>query len=176
MYSGGDLAPAIAVELIPDVPVVPPQQLSPSPVAKPYGHLCRRDDVREEEGDKHTIARIELREPGPDPRPIDCDDRMVTHHPPIMSRWDVEDLVRAEVHRGAVVRLNSKQPLNESPGVVGRAAFLGSVVAHQSAATEGTMGAGLEHIPGDRGVAELHDVGMHSFELDPLVGGVEVLF
>jgi hypothetical protein len=38
------------------------------------------------------------------------------------------------------------------------------------------MGAGLEHIPGDRGVAELHDVGMHSFELDPLVGGVEVLF
>jgi hypothetical protein len=60
--------------------------------------------------------------------------------------------------------------------VVGRATLLGSVVAHQSAATEGTMGARLEHIPGDRGVAKLYDVGLHSLELDPLVRTVEVLF
>ena len=49
------------------------------------------------------------------------------------------------------------------------------MVPLEKTSAQGTVGAGLEHIPGDRGIANLNDVGHDPFEMDSLVRRVEVL-
>ena len=79
-----DLAPAKAVELVADLSVVPTEQLSPRPVAKPYRGLRRRDDVREQQRRDHTIAGLWLRQPRADTGPVDRAPRLLADHPPVV--------------------------------------------------------------------------------------------
>jgi hypothetical protein len=65
--------------------------------------------------------------------------------------------------------------LDQYSGVMSRAALIGAVVADQSAAAQGAVSPGLEHVAGDRGITDLHHVGLNPFELNPLIRSIEVL-
>jgi hypothetical protein len=58
--------------------------------------------------------------------------------------------------------------------MVGLAALTGASVARHDAA-ERAMGTGLKDASRDRGVAQLHDVGGHSLDVDSLVRRIEAL-
>jgi hypothetical protein len=58
---------------------------------------------------------------------------------------------------------------------MGRAALIGSVVADQPSAAQCAVSPGLEHVAGDRGITNLHHIGPHPFELNPLIRSIEVL-
>jgi hypothetical protein len=55
-------------------------------------------------------------------------------------------------------------------------ALLGSMVPASPPATQGAMRTWLKHIPRDRGIADVDDVGCHTLQLHALVGGSRFFF
>jgi hypothetical protein len=123
---GRDLAASVHVELSPETLVVLDDQGSPGCVAHPPENRGRVDDVREQDGREHPIARRVGRLAVPTRvRPLDRHVGDVAVDPGVMARWDLVDIAGIDVHLRPVVH-HDMEPSADREGDVPHLAARGA--------------------------------------------------
>jgi hypothetical protein len=144
------------------------QDFTPLAIAQSYGPFGRADEVGEKDRQQHPLTRP-ARHPRPEARPIDRKPRLVADHPAVVTRRDIEHLVRSDIHDGPISHLDMKPPRDHVAGVVGHAQRLAFHADLRAVHTR------LEGVATDRRIGDLDDVRSHTVHLDVLVGRVEAL-